>query len=218
MTDTEFYSPAEAVRVLGVSATTIKRWVDAGVLPAHKTVGGHRRILAPDVLRMVRDGNFPYVNLSSLNLSSGRDDADPKKLSLRLFDALHAGDITMTRSVIHGAYASGMAIAELGDGVVAPAMSHLGHDWETGRIDVMHEHRGTQLCTAVLHELKPVLEANARKGRPVAAGGNPEGDHSILASLLIQMVLLDAGWDAINLGPHTPLASFRVALRNWIPG
>jgi MerR family transcriptional regulator, light-induced transcriptional regulator len=72
-------------------------------------------------------------------------------------------------------------------------MSRLGHEWETGRIDVMHEHRATMLCTAVLHELKPVLEANAEKGRPVAAGGNPEGDHSLVASLLVQMVLIDTG-------------------------
>src|SRR5947209_10805534 len=55
------------------------------------------------------------------------------------------------------------------------------------------------------------------KDRPVAVGGNPEGDHSLLANLLIQMVLLDAGWDAINLGPHTPLASFSVALSELKP-
>jgi len=217
MTDPEFYSPAEVSQALSVSETTIKRWVDAGVLPARKTVGGHRRILVADVLRMVRDGNFPVRDLSRLNLSASCGEPDTEKLSRRLCDALRVGDIALTRSVIHGAYAAGMAMQELGDGVVAPAMSRLGHDWETGRIDVMHEHRGTLLCTAVLHELKPVLEANAEKGRSVAAGGNPEGDHNLLASLLVQMVLLDAGWEAVNLGPHTPLASFRLALRELEP-
>jgi len=217
MTDKEFHSPAEVSQALGVSETTIKRWVDAGVLPAHKTVGGHRRILVTDVLRMVRDGNFPFLDLSRLNLSASPKAPDPEKLSRRLFDALQVGDIALTRSLIHGAYAAGMAMEELGDGVVAPAMSRLGQDWVTGRIDVMHEHRGTLLCTAVLHELKPVLEANAEKDRPVAVGGNPEGDYSLLASLLVQMVLLDAGWEAVNLGPHTPLASFRLALRELEP-
>ena len=53
---------------------------------------------------------------------------------------------------VHGAYAAGLPIEMLGDAVVAPAMAQLGHDWESGRIDVMHEHRATLLCTGVLHE------------------------------------------------------------------
>jgi MerR family transcriptional regulator, light-induced transcriptional regulator len=217
MADTEFFSPAEVSQALGLSVTTIKRWVDAGVLPAHKTFGGHRKILLADVLRIVRERNFPFLDLSRLNLSSGAEEPDTVKLAQRLFDALQAGDIARTRSVIHGAYAAGMAMEELGDGIVAPTMSRLGHEWETGRIDVMHEHRGTMLCTAVLHELRPILETNAKKERPMAAGGNPEGDHSLVASLLVQLVLIDAGWEAVNLGPHTPLASFRLALQKLHP-
>jgi MerR family transcriptional regulator, light-induced transcriptional regulator len=212
MTDVVFCSPGDVAQALGVSTSTIKRWVDEGVLPAHKTAGGHRRILRADVLRLVREGNFPRLDLSRLVIPSRLEGADTGTLSHCLLESLRVGDIARTRSVIHGAYAAGVPMETLGDAVIAPAMSRLGHDWEAGRIDVMHEHRGTLLCTAVLHELRPALEANAETDRPVAAGGNPEGDHSLLASLLIQMVLLDAGWDAINLGPHTPLASFRVAL------
>ncbi len=212
-----FCSPSDVSQALGVSTSTVKRWVDEGVLPARKTVGGHRRILRADVLRLVREGNFPCVDLSGLDLPASIPDTDPASLSQRLLDGLRVGDIGQTRSVLHGAYAAGLPIEVLGDAVIAPAMAQLGHDWESGRIDVMHEHRATLLCTGVLHELRPALEANAPRGRPVAVGGNPEGDHSLLASLLIQMMLLDGGWDAINLGPHTPLASFRVALRELRP-
>ncbi len=217
MTDREFYSPAEVSRALGVSVTTVKRWVDAGVLPAHKTAGGHRKILRADLLRIARTGNFPHLDLSRLHLQGHPRELNREKLSHRLYEALRAGDSTQTRSVIHGAYAAGVAIDDLGDSVIAPAMARLGHEWQHGRIDVLHEHRSTLLCTAVLHELQPALEATAEKDRPIAVGGNPEGDHSLLASLLVQMVLLDAGWNAVNLGPHTPLASFRLALRELKP-
>jgi methanogenic corrinoid protein MtbC1 len=138
-------------------------------------------------------------------------------LSQRLLVGLHEGDMAVTRAVIHGAFAAGLPLETLGDEVIAPAMHRLGHDWEAGRIDVMHEHRGTLACTAALYELRPALEANAETNRPVAAGGSPEGDHSLLASLLIQMVLLDAGWEAIDLGPHTPMASFCLALTELKP-
>jgi len=45
----EFYSTAEAAKILGVSHRTIQLWVEAGNLQAWKTAGGHRRIAASSV-------------------------------------------------------------------------------------------------------------------------------------------------------------------------
>ena len=42
--NTDFYTTREAAKILGVSTTTIQLWVEAGILPAWKTAGGHRRI------------------------------------------------------------------------------------------------------------------------------------------------------------------------------
>lgn len=39
-----FYTTREAAQKIGVSLTTVQLWVEAGVLSAWKTVGGHRRI------------------------------------------------------------------------------------------------------------------------------------------------------------------------------
>jgi MerR family transcriptional regulator, light-induced transcriptional regulator len=47
------------------------------------------------------------------------------------------------------------------------------------------------------------LEVQANRDRPLAVGGSPELDCCILANLLAEMVLLDPGWQAIDLGPHT---------------
>ena len=46
MTDTQpdFLSTREAAKLLGLSLTTMQLWVEAGILPAWKTAGGHRRI------------------------------------------------------------------------------------------------------------------------------------------------------------------------------
>jgi excisionase family DNA binding protein len=45
----EFYSTAEAAKILGVSHRTIQLWVESGTLQAWKTAGGHRRITSISV-------------------------------------------------------------------------------------------------------------------------------------------------------------------------
>lgn len=50
---------AQAAKRLGVSPQTVQKWVDAGFLPAWKTVGGHRRLDADAVERMVVSRRSP---------------------------------------------------------------------------------------------------------------------------------------------------------------
>ncbi len=51
----EFYSTAEAAKLLGVSHRTIQLWVEAGTLQAWKTAGGHRRIAAVSVDKLLAE-------------------------------------------------------------------------------------------------------------------------------------------------------------------
>jgi hypothetical protein len=76
----------------------------------------------------------------------------------------------------------------------------------------MEEHRASELCAAALYELKAILQQRAGKNRPRAVGGAAAEDFAVLPSLLAQLVLIDSGWDAINLGPNTPFPSFAKAI------
>jgi excisionase family DNA binding protein len=216
----QYLSTPQAAEVLGVSVSTIKRWVDEGVLPAHKTAGGHRKLTRADVLALARRGDLPRGDLAALGgARSGRRpaDPDPGATADALFEALMRGEGSLVNAVIRGAHRVGFSVETIADRIVAPTMTRVGHDWETRHIDVWHEHRATQLCSAALYDLKDELELRAERNRPVAVGGAPEGDPYLLPSLLAQLVLLDAGWDAVNLGPNTPLPSLIAALRELRP-
>jgi MerR family transcriptional regulator, light-induced transcriptional regulator len=198
----EFVSTAQAAAALGVSVSSVKRWVEDGILPAQKTAGGHRKLLLADVLEIARQGKLPARDVAGLKLQFKKDRLPSATvLEEHLYKALLQGDAGTVRSIIQQAYQAGMAIESLADEVIAPAMKQIGADWASGKIDIMHEHRASQVCAAALFELKAVLETRSAKDRPVAVGGALEGDFSVLPSLLAQMVLLDSGWEAINLGP-----------------
>ncbi len=216
--DTQYLSTIEAAKALGVSISTVKRWVDTGVLPAHKTAGGHRKLLQAEVLALARQGELPCGDMSRLTMPSGKDDTpDSERLRKSFLAAILEGDANAARSIVQRAHQEGVSIETMADQIIGPAMTQIGLRWETQEIDVWHEHRATQICAQALFELKSKLENRAERNRPVALGGAPEGDPSVLPSLLAQMVLLDAGWQAINLGPNTPFASLLKAARETKP-
>jgi excisionase family DNA binding protein len=198
--------------------STVKRWVDEGVLPAHRTAGGHRKLLRAEVLALARQGDLARGDLAALTPVSAKDPSvDLEAASVGLGKALVDGQGAEVSAIIRHTYNSGVAVESIADRLIAPAMAKVGHDWETARIDVWQEHRGTQLCAAALYDLKNELEARAERNRPVAVGAAPEGDPYLLPTLLALYVLLDAGWEAVNLGPNTPLPSLTKSLKELRP-
>lgn len=53
------FSTFEAGRVCGVVHTTVINWVNRGLLKAHTTPGGHRRIALPDLVDFMRRFEMP---------------------------------------------------------------------------------------------------------------------------------------------------------------
>lgn len=211
-------STAQVARALGLSVTTVKRWVDDGVLPATRTVGGHRKILVGDVVRLAREGRLPQADISKL-LPAPRDVdlSNCRALVDQLEAAVRDGDLTVAQGLLHGAYRNGFPLDALADQVIRPVLEEVGRQWQCGRIGVMHEHRATQTIVGGLYDLQAGLPAGLERNRPVALGGAPEFDLTVVPTLLARMVLLDAGWDALNLGPNTPTSAFVAAMDEFRP-
>jgi MerR family transcriptional regulator, light-induced transcriptional regulator len=205
------FSPREVAEIIGVSESTVKRWVDAGRIVVHRTEGGHRRILLPDLVRFLREGEMHVARPDLLGIEiqarkrSARFDAD------HLYELLVTGDGLAIRSALVASYLDGIPLVDMIDNAIAPALDRLGALWRHGEEGIFLEHRAMMLMIDAFHQIRALIPQ--RNGTsPVVVGGAPSGDPYILPSLCVATVLQEAGFRAVNLGADTPTSAFVFAV------
>ncbi len=210
-----FLSTRELADALGVSESSLKRWVDAGKISASRTEGGHRRIQIAEAMRFIRETGAPLARPELLDLpevAAARARGDG-----RLSSFLHDGDSVGARGWLMARYLEGATIVELADGPIREAMAALGERWHhADDSGVFLEHRATDICLQAVAQLRTMIPA-VPASAPVAIGGGPSDDPYVLPSQLAAMVVTEAGWRAINLGPDTPVGAFAHAVAQHHP-
>lgn len=214
----------QVAEAMGVSVSTIKRWVDAGALPATKTLGKHRLIALSDALRFADRQGLPVSGLAALRPSPTKDLAPRKARATSdevaveaLTAALGSGDSRRAKAIIHRFHAEARDGAALADRLIRPVMRQIGHDWMVGSLDVFQEHQASQTICSAISELIEQVARSQRLPLPLALGATPEGDLYTIPLLLGELVLREEGWDVNNLGPNLPLRSLGRAVRELQP-
>lgn len=197
---------------MGVSESSIKRWVDDGSLRSARTVGGHRRIARADAIRFVRERHATLAHPEALGLVELAEVGTP---------ALTAGGPVLTDLLIRGAdrqvralliawYLAGESLAAIVDQPLRVALEHVGTLWTHDRAGIFVEHRAIQICIRALTELRELLPVDANA--PVAVGGAVAGDPYVVPAMAAALVLQGEGIDAVNLGADVPPASLVEAM------
>ena len=212
-------SPKDLAEVVGVSESSIKRWVDAGLISVSRTAGGHRRIAVSEALRFIRSRRMRIERPDRLGIPDLAEtpSTDAKRLSADfLFNLLESGYTDQARRAITASFSAGASAAELFDGPITGALERIGRIWKSEQRGILVEHSATASIIEGIGQLSGLLP-DSEETAPLAVGGAPDRDPHILPSLMASVVAAEAGWRTINLGPATPFHTFRDAAEEHEP-
>ena len=217
MVDRETYLKTQQLAdALGVSISSIKRWIDKGAIRATKTMGKHRLVALSHALKFARDEQYPIENLLALSGRATITAVDDSVVN-DLVEALSSGDVWEVSGIVASALNAQRGAVALADDLIRPAMERVGHLWMIGSWDTYQEHQATQILVGSLLGLIRKVSRDEGPGRPLAIGATPEGDVYTLPILLGELVLRERGWDVRSLGSNLPLRSLAAAVRAYRP-
>ncbi len=207
-------SPRDLAEAIGVSESSIKRWVDGGLIAATKTAGGHRRIPINEAVRFLRERQASLVSPEAIGLhdvasllDADLRDEDPGPT---FFEYLRDGEADAARGLLLSLYLNGRSVAQIVDGPLAFAMERMGELWQEKEEGIFLEHRATEVTISAVSRLRMIIPPRDEDA-PTAVGGAPTGDPYIIPSLCAAAVLESQGVHAVNLGADTPIHSLLLA-------
>ncbi len=210
------FTPKQVAKALGVSESSIKRWVDSGKIEAVRTAGGHRKLLLSSIVQLARDQGHAIVRPDVLGLAAESSKSDLHAAGTLLIERLAAGDEEASQAIIEPLYHAGHTMVEIADQLIAPVFHVIGDRWERGELGVHQERRACEIAVATLYNLRRMLPLPA-EGAPRAVATTPAEDHSELPARLAELVLRERGWDTKVLGIALPLEEIRTAIERDPP-
>lgn len=209
-------TPKEVAWALGVSESSVKRWVDRGTLAAITTAGGHRKLAVADVVHYARESGIELARPEILGVVT-RPNRKPLGLVVNsLVESLCEGNATATREILLAAYQLSHSCAAIGDELLCPAMRELGTRWEKGKLSVHEERRACEMTASALHEIRAMMPTPAPNA-PLAMVTTAAGDHAELPIRVAELVLRENGWNVTLLGVALPLCEIAFAVKKHKP-
>lgn len=120
------FTPKQVARALGVSESSIKRWVDSGKIEAVRTAGGHRKVLLSSIVQLARDQGYTIVRPEVLGLAAESSKCNLQDARDQLLETLIDGDESASQAIIEPLYHNGLTMVEIADHVLAPVFHEIG--------------------------------------------------------------------------------------------
>lgn len=190
----ELLTTAEAAKLAGVGASSVKRWADQNLLRCVRTAGGHRRFHRHDLETFLREHGDAL-------LAPEAEWVDV---------ALHGGVFEIQGELFRARDRRG-AWYDVADEVGA-ALIELGARWERREITVLEEHVASEKLARAIQRAVESMPLSDSAPRCLLA--TAETDEHTLGLALVELCLREAGWACVWSGRNTPLAELDALARS----
>ena len=182
---------AEVAKILGVTAGSVKRWADLGLLRCARTVGRHRRFDPVEVERFLKD------QTGTVQPAHGPDVEG--WLELLLSD----GDAHQLMATIYAERARLGAWWKVAESLAA-VLEEIGERWAEGTLSILEEHIATERLARCLAQVADQLPS--RPGAPRLLLTTAENEEHTLGLSLAEIVIREHGWPVLWAGRRVPLS------------
>jgi excisionase family DNA binding protein len=182
---------AEVAKILGVTAGSVKRWADLGLLRCARTVGRHRRFDPVEVERFQKD------QTGQVQPEHGPDVEGWLDLLLSDSDAHQLLATLYSERARLGAW---WKVAES----LSAVLEEIGERWTEGSLSILEEHMATERLSRILAQVSDQLPS--RPGAPRLLLTTAEGEEHTLGLSLAEMVIREHGWPVLWAGRRVPLS------------
>lgn len=170
-----------------------------------------REVLAKELPSPVAQAALPFLDnsIAVLQSTDRERDLDPSldtvyhERTLKYLEAILESDRNAAESLILATFYEGLTIADIYEGILAPAQARLGRMWHLGEISVADEHFGSATTQSVMSLLRQHFPTKESNGRIVVATSTSGDLHEIGLRMVTDLFEID-GWTVIFLGANTP--------------
>ncbi len=175
----------EVARRLGVTAGTVKRWADTGVLECARTAGRHRRFDPAVVERFQREHGA--AGAPGRFVDRMLEETEPIALQAELM---------RERARLRAWW----RVAEW----LGPEIEELGERWATRKIGIVEEHLASDRLARAIARCAETLPPRPDAPRFLLA--TAEGEDHLLGLALVDLCAREEGWRSLWSGRVTPMS------------
>lgn len=198
--ESDYVTPPELAKMLGVHESTIKRWVNKGFLEADVTDGGHRRISQKQLQEFI-DGYPQYVKRSYIlsRLFKDYSGADAKALLDEYYDYLLQEKVEESLQYVQRLYSAQVQPVEVAN-ILLHAIFKIEDDLQSKAISLYQQKR---MLAIIREDGKAVLSLIPNPDEDcsrIAMIAGVQGETDDVLLIIIELVLRSRGWCVKNIG------------------